>query len=565
MKNNLGSPFHPAAPNDGQDQNFPQQYSFPDEQALQTQTMMPPHQQYPIQQGFQPQGQLSHQPNFQHEPIYQQQPAGMLPQPQYQQSMPQPQYNAFAQYPADHLLQAQTAMSFNPDFTPMNNAQVQPNLQMSQHHVNPVSNYGPNNTFAPSGRASSKQSAPNNLAPSYSHAAPNAQSKPPVSQVFQGARIAGNNRIGITPFLHVDSLPKAQEVLKQFDLVSDMETIFDNLEDASAWRAGLRDTDASADSDQTIPRSPEAKKALVKVLFKAFKSTEKAKDNANMVKAFEQQKHNNAHVEVVCWEVLMKLIDRVEKGPGLVEYDAERVRENHHLKTFADRFDAVVESFLNQKTICKHLLDAPFMVRLLDDPISSQSRVESNRKLNKRKGDYMSQGKKVLNGPKPETRQAKKSATIQAAGDNVVDHSPTASEFDGAPGLPLPPTLPLTANNLDSSSPQSLNTMGSRPRSSQAYSDQRRNVQTGSGDNTSPAPGLSYHDYTAQHLAPNAHFQSPHQHNMAAPNFGPDVLPYQPEFTTAGNQLQNPAYSDPTNVSTSCPLIAYLKANSLTV
>jgi hypothetical protein len=201
---------------------------------------------------------------------------------------------------------------------------------------------------------------------------------------------------GVTPYLHQQEFDKALTVLNDDDDDVDTELIFNSTQDAYNWRSRLRTFNIQAANDPTIPRTLKQKKGAVKLVFKAFKSAALATDNAGMMKAFQEQKHDNRQVETICWSIVEGCIDRCDRGPLLNAYEPEKAKQTLSIRTFAERLDAVVESLSRQKTICKHLLDAPYLNRFLDDPVGSKHRVESNRKLNKRKGGVMDVGKKAL-------------------------------------------------------------------------------------------------------------------------------------------------------------------------
>ncbi len=201
---------------------------------------------------------------------------------------------------------------------------------------------------------------------------------------------------GFTPYLHQHQFDTAVAVLDKDNGNVDTELIFNSTQEAYNWRARTRKVNPQSSADPTIPRTSGQKKAAVKLLFKAYKSVALATDNAGMLKAFEEQKHDNRQVETICWSIVEGCIDRCDRGPLLNAYEPEKAKNNTSIKTFAERLDAIVESLSHQKTICKHLLDAPYLNRFIDDPVGSKQRVESNRKLNKKKGGVMNVGKKAL-------------------------------------------------------------------------------------------------------------------------------------------------------------------------
>lgn len=201
---------------------------------------------------------------------------------------------------------------------------------------------------------------------------------------------------GHTPYLYQQNFEKAEVVLGEDNEDVDTELIFNSIQDARGWRSRTRVINPQSSADPTIPRHLEQVKAAVKLVFKAYKSIALATDNAGMLKAFQEEKHDNRHVETICWAIVERCIDRCDRGPLLIAYEPEKAKNTANIRSFAERLDAIVESLSQQKTICKHLLDAPYIDRFVDDPVGSRQRVESNRKLNKRKGGVMDVGKKAL-------------------------------------------------------------------------------------------------------------------------------------------------------------------------
>lgn len=97
--------------------------------------------------------------------------------------------------------------------------------------------------------------------------------------------------------------------------------------------------------------------------------------------------------------------------------------------TFAERMTRVLNCLETQKTICKHLLDAPYMHQFVDDPQAAYKRVIANKTLNKRKGEVMNAGKQVLGAKK-------------AAESNAISQSVKVA----APAMPTASTMPSMAN-----------------------------------------------------------------------------------------------------------------------
>lgn len=265
---------------------------------------------------------------------------------------------------------------------------------------------------------------------------------------------------GFTPYLHQQEFDKAEMVLDQSNTAVDTELIFNTIHDAYSWRSRTRMVDPQSSADPTIPRTLQQKKAAVKLVFKAYKSVALATDNPGMLKAFEEQKHDNRHVETMCWSIVEGCIDRCDRGPLLNAYEPEKAKNNPSIKTFAERLNAIVESLSHQKTICKHLLDAPYLNRFLDDPIGSKQRVESNRKLNKRKGGVMDVGKKALGMNGKKGRPAGGENSNIDSDDEAEEHGSEYQELHAnSSGVSSPfrtPDHPVQANV--SSSPPRIGT-----------------------------------------------------------------------------------------------------------
>jgi hypothetical protein len=106
-----------------------------------------------------------------------------------------------------------------------------------------------------------------------------------------------------------------------------------------------------------------------------------------MKKQFEEERHDNARVECLCWMLLEALIRRSEQGPLLVAYGPTKTKDNPTIDSFAASFDEVIISLREQKAICKHLLESTYINTIVDDPVRARNRVASNRDLNKKTGD----------------------------------------------------------------------------------------------------------------------------------------------------------------------------------
>lgn len=218
--------------------------------------------------------------------------------------------------------------------------------------------------------------------------------------------------------------------------------------------------------DGTIPRTPTELRAHVKVLFKAFKVVRRDCACRQGIKdPFLHQIHDNRLVECLCWEILQACITRSEKDANLVEaWEPNKFKFKKEEKTFAQRFDDIVKTMSNSKTICKHLFDVKYVLKIVDDPKTSLERVVANRKLNGVKAEIMKRGKeaKVDDEKKPKRRK-----TNTDADNEDTDNSPPvtyqprrqrSSAISGVANQPfITPNRSATAQTM--SAPATYNSM----------------------------------------------------------------------------------------------------------
>ena len=229
---------------------------------------------------------------------------------------------------------------------------------------------------------------------------------------------------GEHPYLHEHSFATAQQCLNPEENNIDTCTAFNSYVEAKHWREKV--SRVELDEDPTIPHSTEQEKAMVKVLFKAFKSIDGAVDNEAMIRPFRAMIHENARVEVVCWQILKACITRSKYGSLVTIYDPSKTKPANSIRTFADRFDHIVNAIYSQKTICKHLFDPPFVNTFVDDPVRAKSRVESNRALNEKKGRTMAAGKAATSqSPSKKRRMTSPPKPTSEAPSDVADDART--------------------------------------------------------------------------------------------------------------------------------------------
>ena len=102
------------------------------------------------------------------------------------------------------------------------------------------------------------------------------------------------------------AFPSYEDLMDPANKNVDMDTFFSSYEEASRALAKCPNMPA----DRTMPTTIQQKKAIVKALFNAITSTERAQDNPGMIKPFLEKKYPDVQTEVVCWKVLVCLSQR---------------------------------------------------------------------------------------------------------------------------------------------------------------------------------------------------------------------------------------------------------------
>lgn len=187
-----------------------------------------------------------------------------------------------------------------------------------------------------------------------------------------------------------DFVPKMSDLLNVKYSNADQNTIFETAEAANRLTGG-----GNVPKDNTLPRTQAQRRAFVKAVFNAVKSTEHAEDNPGMIRPFAEGKYSDRRIEVLAWNILHTCVVRHTTGALLAPFEVKK-KGTTELATFADRMAKVIECLTTQKTICKHLLDPYYLFQFVDDPVASQKRVLANKNLNKRKGDIMNAGKRIM-------------------------------------------------------------------------------------------------------------------------------------------------------------------------
>ncbi|KAI1619454.1 hypothetical protein EDD37DRAFT_654635 [Exophiala viscosa] len=203
---------------------------------------------------------------------------------------------------------------------------------------------------------------------------------------------------GVTEWTGVklEHLPTSTQLMSE---EHDSETIFQDALVARTYHDVLLPNKEPQDS--TIPTDDTILRAHVKVLFKAFKSVpedaEEGDEEADKTKRpFVNQVHDNHLAESLCWKILETCIYRSKKDQNLVEaWEPGKMKGKKTNFTFAERFDKVVQTMAESKSICKHLFDVDYMYKIIDDPVTAIKRVIANKRLNGKKAELMKLGKGV--------------------------------------------------------------------------------------------------------------------------------------------------------------------------
>jgi hypothetical protein len=211
---------------------------------------------------------------------------------------------------------------------------------------------------------------------------------------------------GCTPYVKFADFPSIKEMLQEMrddpeSQTPDTATIFASIEQVQEWREKERVKGSRGHKIQDnneLPKTKEEKAAIVKLLFKAFKTTVEGQSNQNVQIAFENQVHSNAFVEAVCWQLLEAAILRSKGGPLSNAYEQGNKTKSAKDKEsgFADRVDALIQALMWEKSVCNNLLKAPKVEDAVDSPNYIGKRTANNRTLNGKKAEVAKLGKEKM-------------------------------------------------------------------------------------------------------------------------------------------------------------------------
>ncbi|RVX66307.1 hypothetical protein B0A52_09738 [Exophiala mesophila] len=208
------------------------------------------------------------------------------------------------------------------------------------------------------------------------------------------------------------------------------ETHFSNAAAARQYRSLL--LGGKAPFDPTIPTTDRARRAHVKALYIAFKTTANCTESEALQRLFKIEHHDNLLVEARCWEIYAQIEAASRFNDNIVEaYEPHKYKYKNHGWNFATRFDKVCEVLASTKSIAKRCFDAPYLVKLIDDPPSNKARTESNRKLNLEKSAMMKRGREAM-GEEPTGKRRKTVPTQETAEVPTEPHTPEVQRQETA-------------------------------------------------------------------------------------------------------------------------------------
>ncbi|KAL9126430.1 MAG: hypothetical protein Q9217_004522 [Psora testacea] len=136
-----------------------------------------------------------------------------------------------------------------------------------------------------------------------------------------------------------------------------------------------------------VGRNASQDKALFECLVTAMREMTVPEDNPGVLDTWQKlMNEKKAKIESVCRD----LVEYIWKAHGQKPEPLGEKPPLYVYETFKRRFDAT------QKTICKHLLEDPYIVQVVDDPIHCLKRVQNNRRVNQQKKEAIDEGRKRL-------------------------------------------------------------------------------------------------------------------------------------------------------------------------
>jgi hypothetical protein len=106
-------------------------------------------------------------------------------------------------------------------------------------------------------------------------------------------------------------IPLIGDLLHPAESGADVNTIFKSSDEARAYP--FYPPRHEQFEDDSIPRNETQKRAMVKAMVDALKSTNYAEDNVNMIRPFLKNKYSETRIEMACWKLLVSFL-RIRYG-----------------------------------------------------------------------------------------------------------------------------------------------------------------------------------------------------------------------------------------------------------
>ncbi|KAL8788955.1 MAG: hypothetical protein Q9195_007071 [Heterodermia aff. obscurata] len=198
---------------------------------------------------------------------------------------------------------------------------------------------------------------------------------------------------------HLSSLPSDYAVRPQQGFNSSMKKENSSPESASgALRkvkrdsrhvVSRRDSQGSGSQSSTVDSTDQN---LINLMYEAMMDTDHTEDNPGMIKTWNGLRKETNKVRKVCEQLLETCYALEHNGAPL----QTAIKTQFSYESIPHRVDELCKAFRTQKTMCKHLMEAPYIYQVVDDPKLAASRVVNNRKVNKGKKYAIEAGRNAL-------------------------------------------------------------------------------------------------------------------------------------------------------------------------
>lgn len=183
-------------------------------------------------------------------------------------------------------------------------------------------------------------------------------------------------------------------------------------------------------------------KKYVQFLVNAMMDMKDADDNLSMQDTWKKMsKQKPDRVKQVCAQ-LLALVDQTT----LTNEPLTSKKPMYPYPTMADRLMSLDHMLRTQKTVCKHLLEEPYICQVVDDPTQATKRVVNNRRVNDQKSKTIKVGRKAL-GFDTSGKGARlgNHTTLKEEREDTAEYSAPLSDAETEYEAPSPRKLPKRA------------------------------------------------------------------------------------------------------------------------